>query len=354
MAKVKELFLGTECGNGFVKSSFMDVVESYLNTLLEVSESDYKRGSLSVLANKEEVYKVDNKYYKAGKKPLSKDYITFNSTGKDKYFKQEFKVAFLISIYRQVRNAENFDSSNIYIVTGLPTEHAEDETLKAEISKFYEKTHTVNDESIRIKGLEVISQAEAAFYSEVYVNGEENAQYILETSPKIEGTEFNVIYIDLGHKTCDYRWINDYSVREGAEIKGMEDIWEELIKVAKKQNPSLAGFSPLLLEEQLRSGGYIDIEDETADVSARREELLSDYADKILLRIKMNPFADTIFHSIRFCGGGSLVMRPYLEKRIEELHKDNPRHIKRYKFLEDPQLRNAVGYKEACLQIFQD
>ena len=353
MAKVNELFIGTECGNGFVKSCFQGKVDTYLNTLYEVKESDYNKKSLSVSANKDEVFKVGDRYFKAGKKPLSKEYITFNSTDKNKYFTEDFKSAFLISIYKQLRAVEDFSSCNTYVVTGLPTEHAEDERLKEEISKFYEKTHMVNDQTFRIKGLEVIAQGEACFYSEVYQDGAENAEYILETTPQIEGTEFNTMYIDIGHKTCDYRLINDYSVQSGYEIPGMEKMWTELIATAKEQNAELSGFSPLLLEEQLRSCGVIDIEDETADVTVERDKKLSKYADDILSTLKKE-FAEKRLHSIRFCGGGSLAMRPYLDKKIDELHKENPKHKRRYKFLENPQSRNAVGYLEACYQIFRD
>lgn len=354
MSRINELFLGTECGNGFTKSCFLGKEDNYLNTLYEVEESDYNKGSLAVKVNQDEVFKVGGRYFKVGKKPLSKEYITFNSTDKNKYFKEEFKAAFLISLFRQLRAVRDFSTCNIYVVTGVPTEHAEDDQLRDEISKFYEKTHTVNDQTIRIKGLEVIAQGEAAFYSEVYRQGKENAEYILETTPKIEGTEFNIMYVDLGHKTCDYRLINDYSVRGGAEIEGMEDIWTQLIKMAQKQNRALIGFSPLLLEEQLREGGEIDIEDETADVTVERDAILSKYAERILDRLKMGEFAEKRLHSIRFCGGGSLALRPYLEKKIAETHKENPKLINRYKFLENPQTRNAVGYLEACYQIFQD
>ena len=354
MSRVNELFWGGECGNGFVKSCFRGEVDTYLNTLYEVEESDYNKKALSVTVNKDEVFKVNGRYFKVGKKPLGKDYITLNSTDKNKYFTDNFRDAFLISIYKQLRTVEDFSSCNTYVVTGLPTEHAEDEQLREEISKFYEKTHMVNDQTFRIKGLEVIAQGEACFYSEVYKDGEENAEYILETTPSIEGTEFNTMYVDLGHKTCDYRLINDYSVQSGYEIPGMEDIWTKLIKVAQKQNRALIGFQPLLLEEQLRSSGKIDIEDETADVTNERDQLLSQYAKDILSELKKGEFANKILHSIRFCGGGSLAMRPYLDKAIDDMHKENPKHKKRYKFLENPQSRNSIGYLEACYQIFRD
>lgn len=351
-----EFYVGTECGNGFVKSCSnvkeYGKVDIYLNTLKTVEKSDYEKSQLGSGYNKDEVYSIDGKYYIVGKKP-NKDEDTLDNSDKSRYFSDKFKVALLISIYRQIKDVPNHSSYNTYVVTGLPTEHSEDEGLKEEIEKFYKKTHTINNSTIRISGLEAIAQGEAAFYSELYNNGEESEDYILETTPDIEDMEFNTLYIDLGHVTTDFRRIRDYSVVDGSQMYGMQRTWKQLIKIAKEQNSGLAKHPALTLEEQLRKSGFIDIQKETANVSKERDILLKEYAKEIIGKISQ-AFNDIYFDSIRFCGGGSILMKDYLLAEIKEKHKTNLRHIERYKFLDNPQERNSLGYLEACYQIYND
>ncbi|MCM3005690.1 hypothetical protein [Priestia koreensis] len=357
----KSIFIGMEASNGYVKATSnitKGEVDTYLNTLTPVSEDVYNASQSE--DSLEEVYSIqlpletETQYYKVNKTITSDEQIFFSDDDKSKYTSDEWIMANLIAVYRQIQSTD-FAGVNMYLVTGLPTNHSKDENLKKEIKRVLTKSYTVNGKIVRIHDVSIIPQGDASFFNDlITVEGEFDPEFLKETTPDDEDQQSTLLYFDIGFGTTDVKTVIDYAIvpTKSKELPGMEAQWVKVMDKAIEENPELAGIEILGVEKQLRSGGEIDINKEKANVSLDRDKILLAFAKQLVGTIGKAPFKGMLIDQIRFVGGGTIVMEPYIKEVLKDKYKDNPEHIKKFKFIKNSQATNALGFYKMCLKKY--
>lgn len=368
----KDIMVALEAANGFVKgaSSLTDgQVDTYLNTLTESTVEEYKQ-YLSNEANGisgNEVYLVDGKYYKVGLAPAAGQNCTKFATRNDtKYEEPLWKVSFIIGVYRQIKNAPSLTVSKVFVTTGLPANDDKKNSIKRKLKESFVKVHCVNGQKFSIDDLFFLGQGTASFYNDMFEVNEENQlqvskKFLASTAPNNKNSVSQVMYVDAGFSTLDYKFISDYVVRQEKSIEapGMLSIWKSIIDeltiinsdddeetiAEKERNEWLNNLDILEVEDQLREGKKIDWNYQEVDISKVFDKKMTEYADAAIKRLYVGEGLDNmVYDQVQFVGGGSLSLKPYLEKAYEKYHKGNKGRMSVYKFASKPQETNCKGY----------
>lgn len=357
----KSYYIGMEASNGYVKATSNVAngeVDTYLNTLRPVSEAEYENQDSEAKA---EVFKFQTgvekpKYFKVGQTLTSDEQIYFSDDDKGKYTSLDWLAANMIAIYRQLEE-EQFEGAPIYVVTGLPTNHSRDEQLKEEMQKALTKTFVINDRSIRVNDVTIVPQGDASFYNDFLTDeGELNEEFLKETASEDEDQQSTILYFDLGFGTCDIKTVVDYTVipNKSKELPGMEAQWVKAMDSAIEKNPAFASVEILGVEKQLRQGGTLKINNEKADVTDERNEILNQYARQLIGAITKAPFKGMLITQCRFVGGGTMIMKEYISNFLKEKFESNPEHIKTFKFIPNSQATNARGFYKVCVKKYKN
>lgn len=355
------LYVGFESANSYIKavgSESNGEVDVYLNTLTDSSKEDYENSTNGLAKTSDVVYEIEGHYFKVGKKPTqAKKQDSSSSSSITRYKSPEYRWESLIAIFRQVENVLQ-DNAVIRVVTGVPTNHAVDPDAEKFIQNNLCGKHKVNGKELYIGSVDVISQGESTFFSEVFTDEAGiNNEFVLEVSNPDEDEITQLLYIDIGHGTTDYRVVSDFSTfeTENFEITGISEVWNELLKFAKEKFPKITASKPtvLALEKYFQTTGTFEYKKVDIDVSAKREELLQEYANKVIKTIYTDAFRDLTFDQIRITGGGAIALENYLLKSIDQIEQGDKKLKERYVFLDKNirQKSNALGYLRYCYYI---
>lgn len=362
----KTLYCGFESANSYIKAVGSELnkpvdvnndIDVYLNTLTESSKEDYQNQNNSLAKTSDSIYEIENRYFKVGKKPTHKGQDSSSSSSVTRYKTPEYRWESIIAIYRQVVNVIE-DNCVIRVVTGVPTDHANDPDAEKFIQNNLCGKHKINGKEIHIASVDVISQGESTFYSEVFNDSAGvNEEFVLNVSNPDEDEITQLLYIDIGHGTTDYRVIRDFSTYETEHYKltGISEVWTELLKNTVAKFPKISSSNPtvMALEKQFQTTGKFEHKLVDVDVTEKREELLQQYATKVIKAIYGDAFRDVTFDQIRITGGGAIALEKYLLKAIDEIELGDKKKKDRYKFI-DKEIRqksNALGYLRYCYYI---
>lgn len=360
---VDAIFIGMEASNGYVKatSNVTWEVDSYLNTLTPVSKEVYEASKNT----DEEVYSFQEgldpkiRYFKVGKTITSDEQIYFSSDAKSKYTETNWVAANMIAVYRQLKSVD-IHNTPIYLLTGVPTDHSRDEDLKKDIKEVLTKTYTINEKIIKLTDASVLPQADASFFNDLLLldkdlNIEINEEFIKETTPDVEDQQSVIIYFDLGFGTGDIKTVIDYNIvpEKSKQIPGMEAQWVKVMNEAVKKNPELAGIEIMAVEKQLQKGGKISINNESVNVDLERDSILMDFGQYCIGLLEKAPFKGMLKTQIRFVGGGPIVMKPYIRESLKDKYKSNPKHIEKFKFVNNSQGTNCLGFFKMCVKKYK-
>lgn len=352
----KDIAVGVEAANGFVKglSSISETgqVDTYLNTLTKSNEDEYNQFKNGI--SKTEVYYINGEYYKVGlQKAKGLEQLEFATRNDVKYDNPLWQTAFIIAVYRQIKNAPSLTVSKIFVTTGLPANDDKKGSIKKKLREAFVKIHCVNDQKFSIDDLYFIGQGSASFYNDLFNVNEEgesqpNKKFLAETAPANKNSVSKIMYVDFGFSTLDYKLVIDYTIQDKSiEDDGMKTIWNEILNRVIKANEAnewLIGVDVLEVEEQIREGKKIELNYQEADISEVFNEVMMEYARKAIQKLYVGDFDNMVYDQVRFLGGGSIPLKPFLEKAIEEYHKGNKGRMDAYKFLENPQTTNCRGY----------
>jgi hypothetical protein len=354
------LYVGFESANSYIKAVGSESnceVDVYLNTLTESTKEDYDNQTNGLAKTSDAVYEVEGNYFKVGKKPTqAKKQGSSSSSNITRYKSPSYRWESLIAIFRQVENVLQ-DNAVIRVVTGVPTDHA----VNPDAEKFIQNNlcgkHKVNGKELYIASVDVISQGESTFYSEVFNDKAGiNEEFVLEISNSDEDEITQLLYIDIGHGTTDYRVVSDFSTyeTENLEVTGISEVWNELLKFTKERFPKISAKKPtvLALEKDFQTTGKFEYKLIDIDISEKRDELLQKYANQVINEI-YDTFREITFDQIRITGGGAIALEKYLLNSINQIEQGDKKQRERYVLLNKDirQKSNALGYLRYCYYI---
>ncbi|PET53640.1 hypothetical protein CN514_18740 [Bacillus sp. AFS001701] len=364
----RDVVVGVDMANGFLKSassrSFNPLdCDIYLNTLTESNKEEYEQYLAGV--STEEVYFINNEYYKVGlvlQNSFKKQW-DFTSRNTKKYYDEEWQTAFIIAVYRQIKHLNLMGS--LHITTGLPANDDKKNTVKEYLKTVFEKKeHCVNGKPFTIENVFFIGQGSASFFNDLYNVNEDgdlqvNKRFLGETAPLDRNSVSKVLFLDTGFGTQDGRYTMDYVLqRESIERPGMISVWKAIIKeltelndkddaqTRKKKlaNEWLNDVDIHSIEDQIREGKMIRKSHREVDISEAYEKHMLEYAKETIKSIYIGgTFDNQEFDQVRFVGGGSKALEPFLIRAIDE-HHSNDSEKKIYKFVPNPQTTNCLGY----------
>ncbi|WP_042351032.1 ParM/StbA family protein [Bacillus massiliigorillae] len=355
---VDAIYLGLEASNGYCKaaSNLTSTVDSYLNTLTIVDKDVYNanKGDNGVANGVYEVVTGVNRipqYFKVGQSITNLDeQVYFSDDDKLKYSDPNWIIANMILIYRQIQEREV--GVPIFVVTGLPTNHSQDEDLKNEIIEALSQRFLINGRSIQLSGVSIIPQGDGSFYNDLIDSstGEFNKEFLKVTAPEDEDQQSVISYIDIGFGTTDIKTVIDYTVSSKfkKELSGMEKQWIDILQKATSKNSEFAGVEVLAVEKQLRKGGELKFDREKVNVSQEWSDTLQKFAASIVGALTKAPFKGLTFNQIRFVGGGSIVLEPMIREFLNEKYKKNTDHLEKFVFVPNPQFANCNGFQKMC------
>jgi molecular chaperone GrpE (heat shock protein) len=381
----KRYFIGEESSNGNLKATSNvnpGKVDKYLNTVTIANEHDYVTSQERIKSLNPKQRKNRNKsndvyeikfplkqepyYYKVGKRPDNGEARGFSTSGKkvsntSKYSEDDWIASNIIAVYRQLED-EDFERTQINLVTGLPTVFSKNTQLKDDIITALTKTYTINGKVLRISNVSILPQADASFFNDLFdLEGNVNEEFLEEVSVKDEEEQTTLMYYDIGYGTTDVKAVIEYAIdpKRKAELDGMEKQYLNMKAAAVEKNGLLEGTDLLVLEKQLREHGYIEIEDDgiSEDITTKRELILEKFAEKIVNVVDRAEFSDLKVNQHRFCGGGSIVMEKYIMKALQKKYTRNPSQIDKYKFIksedeEYPIKTNCLGFYKMCVKKY--
>ncbi|MEH7455570.1 Alp7A family actin-like protein, partial [Gottfriedia acidiceleris] len=302
--------------------------------------------------------------YKVGLvKNTLKQHWDFTSRNSKKYSEEEWQTAFIISVYRQIKHFNIYGS--LHITTGLPANDDKKNTVKEYLKTVFEKKDfCVNGKTFTVENLFFIGQGSASFFNDLYIINEDgelqvNKRFLGETKPLDRNSVSKILFVDNGFGTQDLRYVEDYVLqRESKENPGMISVWKEIIKELtefkdtddaktkekKLANEWLKGIDIHSIEDQIRDGKTIEKSHREVDISEAYEMKMMDYARKTIKRLYIGGDFDNLeFDQVRFVGGGSKALEPFLIRAIDE-HHTYESEKKIYKFVPNPQTTNCLGY----------
>lgn len=305
-ATVKPIAL--EVANGFIKAyDGIGEVVKYPNTVQELEEDDIIVSRRGVNA----IHEYDGNLYAVGR-----TIGVESSSGYDvsKYKTENYLREALFALSTLVN-----DGTTIDLVTGLPSVHMKDSSTADEVIKrFKNKKFVVDGKRISIRNVYVLLQPTGAFfYSLVDENGE-----IDEDMFERFGLG-DVMISDIGFGTTDvaiYR--NRSKVRDFSVEFAIKDAILNLINKLSKEHPGTKfarnEVPEFEIERQIREGyESIKLYGEEIPYLEEWEEILRKQAGKILNRLRNKAAMDSM-NTIIFAGGGTVLLRPYLEEWLKD------------------------------------
>lgn len=365
---VKAIFIGFEASNGHCKiTSNLNVqVPAYLNTIIESDKESYE-GSKGVMEGTlKEVFEVQLEgetkpsYWKVGL-TNGEGLDFFADDDEDKYSNPKWHVVNAILLYKLLRHVPESADLPVCGVSGMPTNHSEKPKCKQDLIQGLSQRFKVNGRVIQFTsladqpGIATIPQGDGGFWNNVVSDddvNELNEVFLNETAGSTEEESSVVAEYDLGFLTGDIKVAIDYTIspKLRKQVDGIQQQWAKIIDLAKEKNDAFVGVDPILLDKQLAQGAELSIDNgrEKVNVKTERRDVLQAYAKYLCEALTKHPFSKTKFTQVRFTGGASIFMEPFIMEYLTEKYKDNPAHLETFVFEKDAQLSNVKGFQKMC------
>lgn len=350
------IIIGMEPANSNVKvvSNVLKKVDMYLNTTTLMDSYGNGDGIGAPGTYKVKLRDGGHETFKVGEFQKDKEETKSSSGGEDRYETEEFQIESTIAIFRELERIQKetsrdaFNGEEIYVVTGVPTGHSASPKTVSDIEASIEGEHEVNGKKFTVKKVYVLKQGLSAFYHlTLDEDGEPKASFYKDIM------ELDLLIIDIGHGTTDLQWIKGGVPHSSAETRGFSTVYASIMndivggKYENFNNLYKTSLTPLSIAPEMEKGDMINITGERINVKDEKDRYYLRYAKNIIASINRNGFKDHIFNRILFVGGGSVGLKSYLERAINEKYAGKPAQIERFRLdeiIEDAQKYNALGY----------
>lgn len=281
----------------------------------------YKEKQDAVLGNKKAeplshiVVEYDGKKFLVGQGAVNQDMQSSWIGGNNKHKHPMFSALAKAGLAMM---AEDYDSIKVDpIVLGLPVEHADKENRVKELKKLMGKKHSIKltladgsdfEKVVDIKDVLVVSQPFGTF-----------CDLILDDEGEIQNPELATKFVtifDIGAGTVNFLVLDDLEPISDLSKhinKGMYTAYEEIGRRIEEEfgKKYPLGVLPKLIKQGFISGGH--------NINPIIEDVFELHAGEIMSEWETR-FRNAIPHldAVIFTGGGSVVLKEYLEKYLAE------------------------------------